>query len=215
MGAFWRDLTSGDSQLRWLGPEKGVIHLACAAMVNAVWDLWAKREGKPVWQLLADMTPEALVQCLDFRFVSDALTPEESDRPAAPPGADQGRACGAAARARLPRLHPRRAGWATRKRRCATSAARRWTRVGATSSRRWRRHRGGSRPCPHSARGDRPRVHPDDGCQPDVGCRRSDRQHAQVSRVRSALDRGADQPRRHSRPCRDPPPSGADRRRHR
>ncbi len=78
MGAFWRDLTSGDSQLRWLGPEKGVIHLACAAMVNAVWDLWAKREGKPVWQLLADMTPEALVQCLDFRFVSDALTPEEA-----------------------------------------------------------------------------------------------------------------------------------------
>lgn len=78
MGRFWRDLTSGDSQLRWLGPEKGVIHLACAAIVNAVWDLWAKREGKPIWKLLADMTPEELVRCLDFRFVSDALTPGEA-----------------------------------------------------------------------------------------------------------------------------------------
>ncbi|WP_245391802.1 L-fuconate dehydratase [Salinicola aestuarinus] len=78
MGAFWRDLTSGDSQLRWLGPEKGVIHLACSAMINAVWDLWAKQEGKPVWKLLADMSPAALVACLDFRFVTDALTPEEA-----------------------------------------------------------------------------------------------------------------------------------------
>ncbi|MEC9483187.1 MAG: L-fuconate dehydratase [Halomonas sp.] len=78
MGMFWRDLTSGDSQLRWLGPEKGVIHLAAAAMVNALWDLWAKREGKPIWKLLADMTPEQLVNCLDFRFVTDALTPEEA-----------------------------------------------------------------------------------------------------------------------------------------
>ncbi|KAA0020626.1 L-fuconate dehydratase [Salinicola corii] len=78
MGAYWRELTSGDSQLRWLGPEKGVIHLACSAMINAIWDLWAKREGKPVWKLLADMTPEELVRCLDFRFVTDALTPEEA-----------------------------------------------------------------------------------------------------------------------------------------
>ncbi|WP_110658214.1 L-fuconate dehydratase [Salinicola halimionae] len=78
MGAYWRELTSGDSQLRWLGPEKGVIHLACAAMINAIWDLWAKREGKPVWKLLADMSPEELVRCLDFRFVTDALTPEEA-----------------------------------------------------------------------------------------------------------------------------------------
>src|ERR687886_2961505 len=57
MGAFWRHVT-GDSQLRWLGPEKGIIHLATAAVVNAVWDLWAKAERKPVWKLLADMTPE-------------------------------------------------------------------------------------------------------------------------------------------------------------
>lgn len=78
MGRFWRELTSGDSQLRWIGPEKGAIHLATAAIVNAVWDLWAKTEGKPVWKLLVDMPPEQLLRCLDFRFVTDALTPEEA-----------------------------------------------------------------------------------------------------------------------------------------
>jgi len=78
MGAFWHNITAGDSQLRWLGPEKGVIHLATAALVNAVWDLWAKVEGKPVWKLLADMTPEQLVKCLDFSYVTDAITPEEA-----------------------------------------------------------------------------------------------------------------------------------------
>lgn len=78
MGAFWRRLTTEDSQLRWLGPEKGVIHLATAAIVNAIWDLWAKSVGKPVWKLLVDMTPEELVRCLDFTYVTDAITPEEA-----------------------------------------------------------------------------------------------------------------------------------------
>lgn len=77
MAGFWRRLT-GDSQLRWVGPEKGVIHLATAALVNAVWDLYAKVEGKPLWKLLADMTPEALVRCIDFRYISDVLTPAEA-----------------------------------------------------------------------------------------------------------------------------------------
>ena len=77
MGAFWRMLTS-DSQLRWLGPEKGVIHLATGAVVNAVWDLWAKAEGKPLWKLLVDMSPEALVRCIDFRYITDAITPDEA-----------------------------------------------------------------------------------------------------------------------------------------
>lgn len=77
MGAFWRRIT-GDSQLRWVGPEKGVIHLATAAIVNAVWDLWAKAEGKPVWKLLADMSPEEIVRCIDFRYITDALTPDEA-----------------------------------------------------------------------------------------------------------------------------------------
>jgi L-fuconate dehydratase len=77
MGAFWRHLT-GDSQLRWVGPEKGVIHLATAALVNAVWDLYAKSEGKPLWKLLSDMSPEELVRCVDFRYITDAITPEEA-----------------------------------------------------------------------------------------------------------------------------------------
>ncbi|HSY87793.1 MAG TPA: fuconate dehydratase, partial [Verrucomicrobiae bacterium] len=77
MGEFWRELVSA-SQLRWVGPEKGVIHLATAALVNALWDLWAKREGKPVWRLVAGMTPEQFVGLIDFRYLSDALTPEEA-----------------------------------------------------------------------------------------------------------------------------------------
>ncbi len=77
MGAFWAHIT-GDSQLRWLGPEKGVIHLATAAVVNAVWDLYAKVEGKPLWKLLVDLTPEELVRCINFRYISDALTPQEA-----------------------------------------------------------------------------------------------------------------------------------------
>lgn len=77
MGRFWRHVTS-DSQLRWVGPEKGVIHLATAAVVNAVWDLWAKVEGKPVWRLLCDMSPEEIVRCIDFRYITDALTPSEA-----------------------------------------------------------------------------------------------------------------------------------------
>ncbi len=77
MGAFWRMMT-GDSQLRWIGPEKGAIHLATAAVVNAVWDLYAKREGKPLWKLLVDMTPEEIVRCVPFRYLTDALTPDEA-----------------------------------------------------------------------------------------------------------------------------------------
>src|ERR671933_692803 len=77
MGGFWR-MIAGDSQLRWIGPEKGAIHLATAAIMNALWDLWGKVEGKPVWKLLVDMPPERLIGCLDFRHVMDALTPEEA-----------------------------------------------------------------------------------------------------------------------------------------
>src|SRR6202012_852342 len=77
LNAFYLEL-SGDTQFRWLGPEKGVIHLACGALINAVWDLYAKAEGKPVWRLLADMSPEELVRCIDFHYISDALTPEEA-----------------------------------------------------------------------------------------------------------------------------------------
>jgi L-fuconate dehydratase len=77
MRGFWRAIT-GEQQLRWIGPEKGAIHLASAAIVNAVWDLHAKVEGKPLWKLLADMSPEELVSCIDFRYISDAITPDEA-----------------------------------------------------------------------------------------------------------------------------------------
>ena len=77
MGRFWRHVTS-DSQLRWIGPDKGAMHLATGAVVNAVWDLWAKSEGKPVWQLVADMSPEELVRCIDFRYITDCITPAEA-----------------------------------------------------------------------------------------------------------------------------------------
>lgn len=73
MGAIWRRVT-GDSQLRWVGPEKGVIHLAAAALMNALWDLYAKVEGKPVWRLLADLAPEQIVALVDWRYLRDALT---------------------------------------------------------------------------------------------------------------------------------------------
>ncbi|XP_070276646.1 mitochondrial enolase superfamily member 1 isoform X5 [Myotis yumanensis] len=74
---FYRQLTS-DGQLRWIGPEKGVVHLATAAILNAVWDLWAKQEGKPLWKLLVDMDPRTLLSCIDFRYITDVLTEEEA-----------------------------------------------------------------------------------------------------------------------------------------
>ena len=77
MGRFWRHLT-GDSQLRWVGPDKGILHLATGAVVNAVWDLWGKYEKKPVWQLVYDMSPKEIVRLIDFRYLTDALKPEEA-----------------------------------------------------------------------------------------------------------------------------------------
>jgi L-fuconate dehydratase len=77
MGKFWRDFTS-DSQLRWIGPDKGAIHLATGAVVNAVWDLWSKAAGKPLWKLVSDMSPEELVRCIDFRYITDCITPQEA-----------------------------------------------------------------------------------------------------------------------------------------
>jgi len=77
LGAFWY-LVTGDSQIRWLGPEKGVVHLAAAAVVNAVWDLYAKAQGKPLWKLLADMASEEIVSFVPFRYITDAITPAEA-----------------------------------------------------------------------------------------------------------------------------------------
>lgn len=77
LNGLYLELT-GDTQFRWLGPEKGVIHLAVGALLNAVWDLYAKSEGKPVWRLLADMTPAEIVRCIDFRYIADALSPQDA-----------------------------------------------------------------------------------------------------------------------------------------
>ena len=77
MGRFWRHIT-GDSQLRWVGPDKGILHLATGAVVNAVWDLWSKSEQKPVWRLVYDMSPEEIVGLIDFRYITDALDPKEA-----------------------------------------------------------------------------------------------------------------------------------------
>lgn len=77
LGAFSREM-SADSQLRWLGPEKGVMHMAVGAVVNAAWDLAAKRAGKPLWRFLAEMSPEQLVDLVDWRYLTDALTRDEA-----------------------------------------------------------------------------------------------------------------------------------------
>ncbi|QKX57373.1 uncharacterized protein TRUGW13939_04485 [Talaromyces rugulosus] len=77
MGKTWRYMVS-DSQYRWIGPEKSVTHLAVAGVLNAVWDLWGKILRKPVWQIVCDMTPQQIVQCIDFRYITDVITPEES-----------------------------------------------------------------------------------------------------------------------------------------
>jgi L-fuconate dehydratase len=77
MRSFWRSLVS-DGQLRWLGPEKGAVHLAVGAVVNAVWDLWAKSRGVPLWRLLLDLDPEELVAAIDFRYIDDVLPPDEA-----------------------------------------------------------------------------------------------------------------------------------------
>ncbi|MFK4791760.1 L-fuconate dehydratase [Microbacterium sp. ZW T5_56] len=77
MGGTWKEIT-GDSQLRWLGPEKGVMHMAIGAVINALWDIKAKRAGLPLWQLLSQLSPEEIVSLVDFRYLTNALTPEDA-----------------------------------------------------------------------------------------------------------------------------------------
>ena len=120
---LWRRLT-GDSQLRWLGPEKGVMHMATAAVVNAVWDLSAKRAGKPLWKLLVDLTPGEIVALVDFRYLTDALDSGRGARAAPGAAGRQGRARAGAARRRAARLHDL-AGLARLLRREAAAAGRR------------------------------------------------------------------------------------------
>ena len=76
-GTFWHSLTN-ETQLRWIGPEKGAIHLAVAAIINGLWDLWGKIESKSVWKLLCNMTPNEIISLIDFHYLSDAITKEEA-----------------------------------------------------------------------------------------------------------------------------------------
>ena len=206
MGAFWRTLV-GDSQLRWIGPEKGVIHLATAAVVNAVWDLVAKRAGKPLWKLLVDMTPEELVALVDFRYITDALTPERGPAIAASasprPRGDR--------EAELRRdgypAYTTSVGWLGYdddkiRRLCREALAEGWTRfkmkVGADVEDDLRR-----------ARIVREEIGPDAMLAVDANQRwdvdEAIAWMARLAAVRPVLDRGADQPRRHPRPRGDRP----------
>ena len=103
LGGLGRQLT-GDSPLRWLGPERGVVHMAIGAVLNACWDLAARRAGKPLWRLLAELSPAEIVSLVDFRYLSDALTPDEATgllEQAVPGRAARIMRCGR----RLPGLH--------------------------------------------------------------------------------------------------------------
>ncbi len=216
LGAFWRAMV-GDSQLRWIGPEKGAIHLATAAVVNAVWDLVAKRAGKPVWRLLADMTPAQIVALVDFRYLTDALTPEDGARAAggrARPGRE---ARTAELLARGYPAYTTSVGWLgyddAKVRRLAREAlADGWTRfkmkVGADVEDDVRRAtilREELGPGP-DARGGR---------EPALGRRLGDRVDGAAAAVRPVLDRGADEPRRRPGARGDRPRGGADPRRDR
>ena len=123
LGGIYRELAS-DTQLRWLGPEKGVVHLAMAAVMNAVWDLAARRAGKPLWRLLVDMTPEQLVEAADLRYLSDALTRDEAIGILAELEPTRGRAHRRArAAGRLPVLHDQRRLARVRRRQAPATAA--------------------------------------------------------------------------------------------
>ena len=184
MSGFWRSLVS-DSQLRWIGPEKGAIHLATAAVVNAVWDLWAKIEGKPLWKLLVDLTPEEIVGCIDFRYITDALAPEEALELLR--DARRGSVAREAeiAAAGYP-AYTTSAGWLGLRRRQGRVARSGGRRVGLHS----REDEGRQRPRLRrpSGRSDPPRArargNPDDGRQPGVGRRRGDRGDADARRAR-------------------------------
>ena len=180
---FWRSLVS-DGQLRWLGPEKGVVHLAVGAVVNAVWDLWAKSRGVPLWRLLLDLEPDELVAAIDFRYIDDALTRTRPSSCSAP-GRRGGRsASSSSCEARVPGVHDvgrlarlrRREGGRTRaaggRRRVPPREDEGGRRTSTTMSRRAALIRDVAR---------RRRL-PDDGREPGLGRRRGDRGDAACSR---------------------------------
>ena len=213
--AFWRSL-AGDSQLRWLGPEKGVIHISMAAIVNAMWDLHAKQAGKPLWKLLADMTPRQIVASIDFQYITDALTEDEALAILERQHVDEARARADPPARRLPRLHHVRRLDGLLRRQGAPplprSDRRRVHALQGQGRRRSGRRCAARRDGPA---GDRSRPPPDDRREPAMGRRRGDRARPRALAVQPPVDRGADQPGRRARACGDRARRGADRRRHR
>ena len=192
---FWRSLAS-EGQLRWLGPEKGVIHLATAAVVNAVWDLWAKREGKPLFRGTSwDMTPEEIVGAIDFRYIDDALTPDEAvtllhsrrdGARRAPRGDRADRLSGVHDVGGLARLFGRQDRHA--RARGEGSGLHPRQDEGRTRSRGGREARRVDPLVPRVGRG------PHDGREPVLGRERGDRGDARPRPLRPVVDRGADEP---------------------
>ena len=191
-GAFWHSL-AGESQLRWLGPEKGVVHLALAAIVNAVWDLYAKAERKPVWKLLADMTPEQLVSCIDFHHITDAMTREEAlailDRQAATKAQREAELL----RSGYP-AYTTSVGWlgyCDEKIHdlCRDGPCRRLDPFQGEGGRASRRRSAAAR---GRARGDRACPQADDRQQSALGCGRSDRADQRAVELPIVVGRGAD-----------------------
>jgi L-fuconate dehydratase len=131
LGATYRGLQS-DSQLRWLGPDKGVIHLALAAVMNAVWDLAARAAGVPLWRLLAEMTPEQLVDAADLRYppTPSPATRRSRSWPSSRPPARS--ASASSPRAATPATRPAPAGWGTPTRSCGASVRKPWMPATAT-----------------------------------------------------------------------------------
>ena len=178
LGGLWRRLV-GDTQLRWLGPEKGVIHLATAAIVNAVWDLYAKVEGKPLWKLLADLSPEQVVACIDFRYIDDALTPAEALDDPAPQRSNEGRSRGGTPREGFP-AYTTSAGWLGYAEETLGGAGADGARGRLHASEAEGRGRPRQRPasCTDRARGDRSRAPTLARRQPGMGGGAGDRGHS-------------------------------------
>ena len=187
LGAVYRELAS-DSQLRWLGPEKGVVHLAMAAVMNALWDLAARRAGKPLWRLLVDMTPEELVAAADLRYLSDVLTREQAVALLAemePTRVD--RIAELESRGGYP-CYTTSAGWLGYSRRQAAATAAGGGRRGLPprEAQGGCRHRGRRASPAHRSRGHRLGRQAHDRREPGLGRPRGDRVGAPPRRVRAA-----------------------------
>ena len=194
--AFWRSLAS-ESQLRWLGPEKGVIHLAMAAIVNAVWDLHAKRERKPVWKLLADMSPREIVRCIDFRYITDALTPDEAIELLERQAGTRAQREAEVYQNGLSRLHDvGRLDGIFRRLRAAPLSRGARRRVDALQGQGRQRAGGGCQAPRVGTGGNRPVQQTDDRCQSTMGCQRGDRVRSSALAFQPVVDRGADEPGR-------------------